>query len=275
MHPVNKYYRLINLLSIDVALGAVSCSVWLAQTFQVSVPFQSYLLLGITVWIIYTADHLLDAKRLKQSASTKRHSFHQQNFLVLFAFMCLAAAVNGVLLVYTPAVIFNGFILIGVILLYLLFNHWVGFWKELLIAILYTGGVLLPVVSFKEMEIPVESLFFIICLFITVLINVLLFSWFDYPFDSAVKNPSVTVSLGRKKVKAILVILFLVQGLIFLFSVLTVDTRILLSVMNGALLLIFLFPDFFEPHEKYRIAGDAVFLFPGIALLLQRIIEFF
>jgi hypothetical protein len=273
VHPVNKYYRLINLLSIDVALGAVSCSVWIAHTFRISVPLQAYFLLGITVWIIYTADHLQDARRLKHFASTKRHSFHQQNFSVLFVFMCIAAVVNGMILLSTPAVILNGLILMVVIFFYLLFNQWVGLWKELLIAILFIGGLFLPIVSFTEMYFPVENIFLIICLFITVLINLLLFSWFDYSFDSAANNPSIAVSLGRRKVKAILVILFLAQSVISFFSTLTMDTRILLGVMNGVLFLIFLFPDFFAPYEKFRLTGDAVFLFPGITLSFQCAVE--
>src|SRR5689334_7150262 len=84
-----KFYRLLNILSVDVALGAVCCAAWFATLFEVTLRPHAFVVLGLTVWIIYTADHLLDAKRTEGVASTKRHRFHQQHFSFLVVVLIL------------------------------------------------------------------------------------------------------------------------------------------------------------------------------------------
>lgn len=57
--------------------------------------------LGLTVWIIYTADHLRDAKLIVHKASSHRHRFHQQNFKVLLIILCVAFVVDAFVILYT------------------------------------------------------------------------------------------------------------------------------------------------------------------------------
>ena len=91
---IEKLYKYLQILSIDVCLGAcISC--WMiAHYLEVSLSFWTYAVLACTVWLIYTADHLLDAykisKQLKEKATTDRHIFHQHYFkpIVGVAFFC-------------------------------------------------------------------------------------------------------------------------------------------------------------------------------------------
>ena len=69
---LSKAYRLINILSIDVVAGAVCSALFFARLLQVSLLPYGIISLALTVWIIYTADHLLDAKRVEGVATTRR-----------------------------------------------------------------------------------------------------------------------------------------------------------------------------------------------------------
>ncbi|HEX8061295.1 MAG TPA: hypothetical protein VF473_10190, partial [Cyclobacteriaceae bacterium] len=62
-------YRTFNLLSLDVALGAVISAAFLGRILNVHILPQGYVLLGIIVWLIYTADHLLDAWSMREAAT--------------------------------------------------------------------------------------------------------------------------------------------------------------------------------------------------------------
>src|SRR4051812_9177927 len=83
-----RYYRIFNLLSLDVALGAVISAAFLGRILHVNILPQGFILLGIVVWLIYTADHLLDAWSMREAATSERHRFHQKNFIsILIVFL--------------------------------------------------------------------------------------------------------------------------------------------------------------------------------------------
>src|SRR6478736_436347 len=90
MKSVVAFYRVINALSLDVAGGAVICALFFAQLLKVNLFPQGLAALGLAVWIVYTGDHLLDAKRLREQASTFRHGFHQQHFKLLAVLLAIA-----------------------------------------------------------------------------------------------------------------------------------------------------------------------------------------
>ncbi len=83
MREFSRLYGLLNLLSIDVAIGAVCCALFFGRLLQVDILPYGLITLGLTVWVIYCADHLFDAARLKGRASTRRHQFHQDHFWLL------------------------------------------------------------------------------------------------------------------------------------------------------------------------------------------------
>src|SRR6218665_3126042 len=146
-----KIYRLVNILSLDVAGGAVVCALFFARLFGVTILPQGLLSLGLAVWIIYTTDHLLDAWRLKKEASTMRHRFHQRHFRVLFILLCVASSVELVLILFLrKSVFYGGLYLSGGVIFYILINRWLKYFKEVTAALLYSAGVLLPVFSLRS-----------------------------------------------------------------------------------------------------------------------------
>ncbi len=267
MDNLIRFYRLLTILSIDVALGAVCCAAWFAQFFNVTLnPFE-LVSLGLTVWIIYTADHLMDARKIKHRASTSNHRFHQRYFSILAAALIVTVICDGLLILFIRREVFHaGIVLLMAVILYLCFNRRIGILKEPFIAILYCAGILLPALSISGVSVMANAWLVIIAFFATVLINVILFSWFNYEADKRDGGRSLVALLGLTISKRLLYILFTVQSiLLFCIAYQGVMISVLLMTMNGLLLLLFIRDDFFRGKESYRLLGDMIFLFPIIS----------
>jgi hypothetical protein len=265
-----KWYRWVNILSLDVVTGAVICASYFASLQNLRVDTISLFVLGISVWIVYTADHLKDAYLLKKLASTDRHQFHQQNFRSLSLTVGAAIATAGVLAFQIGSVIFtSGASLAALILIYLIVNNHLKFMKELVGAILYCAGVFLPSLS----EVDSVSHFLLrpdcILFLILVLVNLLLFSWYEVDQDVEDKHESFALYFGKPAT------LIVIKSLFILFFILLIATwgnmklssLLVFMSMTVALLLIVAFPNFFKRNSRYRYWGDLIFIFPGIALL--------
>src|SRR5688572_15677356 len=102
MKAVKSLYQYVNILSLDVVAGAVICSLFFARIFNLMVSQYGLAALALTVWIIYTIDHLRDAKTIRKVASTDRHRFHQKYFGHILITLCLVAAVDFVIILFVP-----------------------------------------------------------------------------------------------------------------------------------------------------------------------------
>ena len=76
-------YTLIRILSLDVVAGALATGAMVTRIMKVSMPWSWWIVLPMSVWVMYTTDHLMDAYRLKEQAHTPRHLFHHQYFTLL------------------------------------------------------------------------------------------------------------------------------------------------------------------------------------------------
>lgn len=270
MNPLLKFYSLLNILSIDVALGAVCCAAWFAKVFEVELRPYALLALGFTVWIIYTADHLLDALKIRNEASTERHRFHQKHFRILAICLVLAGIIDLALIFFIRAkILHTGMILATVVILYLLINRWLGFLKEFVVALVYCGGILLPALSLKNNMLNLTETVLIIAFLLTALINLILFSWHDVQADKQDGYNSFALRFGYNITQRVLIFLFIAQLLLISGLILSGAWRYgcLLLTMNSALFVLFLKPDWFRKNDAYRLFGDAVFIFPAVFLL--------
>lgn len=272
MNRLFNLYRLLNTLSIDVALGAVAGAGFLAYTLDVKPAWQDLVCLGLTVWLIYTTDHLMDAKKIKKPAATHRHRFHQVHYNVLLGItVVIGGSIFLLLFMLKQATLAGGAVLALLVFLYFLGQPQLGFLKELVAAILYTGGVALPVLSLLEKTLSLFHVFIIMVLATTALANLVLFSWFDYERDQRDNHPSLTRRLGADGTKRFLYFLFLFQVALAAYGLALFLDRAhfmgILLLMNGGLLFIFIKWRWFAVGEKYRMAGDAIFLFPTLYLL--------
>ena len=266
-----RAYRFLNILSVDVAAGAVVCALFFAKIFHVSILIFGAISLGLTVWIIYTADHLLDAYKTIRPASTERHRFHQRQFKLLLIFLILATLVDAVQLFFIRKVVFvEGIVLASVIVFYFLLHRQLKFFKEIIGAVLYCGGVLLIPISVKKDNLTNLQLILISQFAVTALINLLLFSWYDRQKDEQDKHESFATIMGESKTKKMLIALFFIQALLLCvqFSLHDLAAGLTLLVMNFFLLVIFTNRKYFENEDRYRLLGDFIFMLPVFYVLL-------
>jgi hypothetical protein len=275
MNKIRHVYRLINLLSLDVAAGAVICTVFFSRLLHVQLKWSGLVTLGLTVWIIYTADHLLDARNVKHSASTERHRFHQINFRGLVVLLFVAVVIDGLFLfsIRRPVLI-GGLVLGFIIAAYFFLQRYFKFLKEFFAAILYCGGVFLVPLSLNSDPLTTGHVILLFQFFTTALINLLLFSWFDYADDKKDHRQSLATYFGVNATRILLIILFVINAALMTISFLEysilVYATLVLVMMNLLLLIILLKKRFFIVNDRYRLLGDAVFLLPFFYLVLVR-----
>ncbi len=64
MKLVYKYLLIIQALSLDVSVGGVIGAWFIATYLGITPDVFIYLIFGTTIWLIYTFDHLMDARTL-------------------------------------------------------------------------------------------------------------------------------------------------------------------------------------------------------------------
>jgi hypothetical protein len=268
MTSAERMYRLFNILSLDVAAGSVCAALFFARLLDVVVLPLGLISLGLTVWIIYTVDHLMDARNVKLTASTARHRFHQEHFKVLAMIVPAVTAANVVIIFFIRKPVFlGGLVLVFIVGIYLFIHRYVRFPKELLIAMLYTAGVLLPSISVTALPLETWPWITISQFAFTALLNLMLFSWYDAASDRIDGNTSIALLAGEGN---IIRIIWSIAILNFVLSIFNPDraAAILLALMNLILIVVFVMRDFFSKEDRFRLVGDAVFFIPLIYWLL-------
>ncbi|NBP70081.1 MAG: hypothetical protein EBU52_15195, partial [Cytophagia bacterium] len=261
-----KIYRLLNILSIDVMLGSVCSALMFAKMLQVTLLPYGVVALALSVWIIYTVDHLIDAKDVSGSASTIRHRFHQQHFKIMLMVVLLAIAAVVVLLFFIRVqVLYGGLLLMGAVVLYLLLHRYLKIPKEILISILYTCGVLLPSFMVTRLSFQVLPHANIILFMLSALTNLLVFSWYDYEKDSQDGFKSIAVSIGKSKTQRMIWLIFFVSAGLCWWAKDGAAAFLVFLIMVVQVILLS-FPNTFVRAERYRILGDAAFMLPLLYL---------
>lgn len=224
--------------------------------------------LGLAVWIIYTADRLLDVKDLKSPATTDRHKFHHRYQNQLWISIFLMGFIAGTLVFFLhPSIIVIGIFIAASSGLYLLIQKHLRI-KEFIVAILYTVGVLLPSLGLRG-SLAWELYLLIAQFFIVALINLLLFSRFEYETDKRSGYSSFATTYGAKVTTRLVWMLcfgsFSITAWMLIQNLYTVTTLIFLF-MTFVLMVISLFPTYFSVNSRYRLLGDAVFFLPLLGL---------
>ncbi|MEP1095014.1 MAG: hypothetical protein ABJG78_07875 [Cyclobacteriaceae bacterium] len=262
-----RAYRLLQHLSIDIVFGAVILLHFFSKIYNTSPDWPTYVLLGCSIWLIYTFDHLRDSKSAKVG-SRERYMFHFRNRKALqvgmIAVLCLALTC----LLFVPFIlIVGGSILAAFCLLYVASQSRLSRWgmKEAYIAVIYTLGVLLSPIC-ATLNFDVYSFF---VLLILTFLNLIIFSWFEFEEDRKDSFTSIATQMGKAKLfKFILT----VSSIGFALGILSLNSFPTYASYLVLVLLIFVFLVFNSEWAKlegrYRTIGDAVFLFPILLELL-------
>ena len=272
---------LVQILSLDVVLGAGVSTVFVAKFLVAPIPYSSLLALCVCVWLIYTADHLIDAYALGRSvAHTARHRYHQTRFkTIALAWGVVALLGIGVLFYLPGKLIRYGSLLAAVVLLYAVLLKYTALrtWlpKEFATALFYATGVFLPAMATYGAPLPWSASVLFFQYFFLALANLLLFSWFEADVDRQDGHPSFALSVGRPLVQLLIYGCLAVVGIssvaflsLVAASEVTVAVQGTLLIMMLILLALIRWPVYFRQYERYRLLGDGIFVLPIIPLLL-------
>tara|TARA_Y100001972_G_scaffold128095_2_gene187386 strand:- start:4631 stop:5437 length:807 start_codon:yes stop_codon:yes gene_type:complete len=263
-------YRYFRWLSLDIVLGAVIFLGFLGSLYELMIPASVYLALAITVWLIYSVDHLIDSRNIR--TSDPRRVFHQKYFKQVVFFAGIVSVVGLINVYYLPVEIIRaGAILAACCILYLMLVYFLpGLWlKELLVAIGYASGIFLTPISLLDSLQTIDFILFT-QLAVLALVNLLVFSVYDR--ESDIKNGfgSITCLLGAGSVSLIWALLSLLIGSsVYLGVVLAEKYQIIQFVyliMTCILVGVMRFQPFFGQNERFRVVGDAIFFVPAIFL---------
>lgn len=263
-----RVYRIFNLLSLDVALGAVILALFFSRQLEVIPRVPGMLLLGLAVWIIYTVDRLLDIRQLSGLAATERHRFHQRYQVTLWVLAGFATVLSFIILFSMREVVIQaGVILAAMVGLYMALQKWLPV-KEFVIALLYTAGILLPSITVRSAPLLTHQYLMMGEVFLLALINLLIFAGMETKADQQDGHHSFTTRWGYSTTVRILHVLLAISFTLAAFLVVTKPTldMSMFVFMNLMLFIIFERKEYFSQHDRYRLWGDGVFLIPLVAL---------
>jgi len=264
------------LLSLDVVLGACVSTLFVAKCLNVSLPNLVVIALAIAVWIIYTADHLLDGNKSQEVPLTDRHQFHiahQRALLIALG----AMLVIGIVVVFQlpKEVIVNGLLLVGCVVAYFIGLKIIGarpsVYKEPLVAIAYAIGVFLGPVSLMSTMGNKRVLLLFSIYLLMAFCNLLIFSVYELHIDERDQHTSLVRYTGKRNANLIIAVCFGILFILWSYQLSNFGTlniaSIILILMIATLIALNYFKKLFTQNEWYRIVGDGVFYFPFIALL--------
>ncbi|ELR68440.1 hypothetical protein C900_00361 [Fulvivirga imtechensis AK7] len=269
--------KYLNILSLDVVAGACISSYFIADLLNVQLYWESIALLGLTVWLIYTFDHLNDAKQVGCLASTSRHRFHQVYFkeLTLTSIAVLFFAAFLMFQVPVSTVVWGAALaclVIAYFFMLFLMKLKAVYHKEIMIALLYAAGIMLAPLSVFKGALNMNILLIFSQFTLLAFTNLLTFAVFEIHSDEKDDFPSLARLIGEGRAILLLRIFIVIQLLITLTLCFQPDLRSLeeiLALMVALLGGVVFLRTYFIKMEVYRIVGDAIFLVPLIGILVN------
>ena len=263
-------------------LGTLAVGYMATRILHVSANPIWWIILPMSVWIVYTLDHIIDSYKNKTEAVIYRHKFHYLNrksISIVMIFTGTTTLILSVLFLDTQIIIL-GILLSLVIAFYfaLIFffkqKRSIFLQKELIIAIAYTTGIFMAPLYWYG-SLPSFSVIVVIFnIFILAWFEGIMISWFDYDNDIKDGHTSFTILFGKRNTRQFLILGHMIIEIItIIFLVITpfniVFWALLVTlVMNLLLGFIIIFPHSFAQNNYYRIIGETVFLLPVLVVFV-------
>ncbi len=268
--------RVLQALSLDVVAGALAMGLFALKWCNVSLPRVWWLILAMAVWIIYTADHLIDSLKKKERAVIFRHRMHYRFRIPIAVFIVVLALITLTLsIIYlNQRIILAGALLSFTVLTYLLFIALFHlqekyFLKEIFIAVIYVLGIwLAPLVSGSGY--PTGFTFVLLAGFILLVFSEgVLVSRYEMELDKHDAHPSFARYFGDKTtdqiVKYILITVFITTIIMAFFTKSMYRTGFIIeAVMTIFLFLMLKIKKPLIKSDRYHLLGEMIFWLPAL-----------
>ncbi len=272
------WLQLFQAISLDVVIGALAGGIFAVNILAVKPNFWWWPILAMSVWVVYTSDHLIDGFHQKRDASIFRHRLHYRfryffiaaifvvsilTLILVIVFLDVRVLLWGIV-IGIGALIYLGFIILG---------RKKGFYfqKEFFISLFYVGGIWLAPLAWNGKALPFAVILTMAIVVILVWSEGLLTALYERESDKGDQMQSFCTFYGRQTTQRLVLILLILS---MLFSVvlllLTSPLRkeyIVLATMTASLMAIHLFPSYFQKNERYRTLGELTFWLPFLLVL--------
>ncbi len=278
-----KIYRYLHFLSIDIVLGALASSCFAAQLFGSDPGYVWTFILALTVWLLYTGDHMLDALRHRKKVEREMHYFMLKHRKAVIYALGVVAVVNSILIInlLDKELFKYALVLAGLVLLFYTIRH--VFRKnrilqipgEFFVMILYMAGTWLGPAVAKEGGFEVGHGMIALIFLGVLLMNLGVISLYDIKLDSRMGIASLANLLGIKRTKNLLLGTAIAIYLISLLQFLIFDMdrfsqyALILTGMGTILLLVLYYPSRFRKNDYFRLAADSVLIMGFLSLLIK------
>lgn len=275
------FLRILNTLSIDVVIGSVLSAFLAAKLLNVDLNWTFWISFPISVWIIYTMDHLVDANRLKSAAHTYRHRFHFLYRKELISIIIVLSIIDSIIILMwlQKEIIFFGLVLILLTILYLLLLHFnrntkISLFKEIFVSTIYTLGIWGGPISISNFNINSSQIILLSVFLLLVLSDVLLLSYYEVESDRKDSHSTFTVKYGKPlTARMIILILLIVFGasifIIYSHELFLYRVAAKLFLVMGLIEIILLrYSSVLGENKIYRYIIELVFWIPGLVLLV-------
>lgn len=275
-----RWWKIFNILSVDVVIGSVSGGILAVRLLHATPGFAWWIVLPLSVWIVYTFDHLIDGIRLKNNSHTVRHFFHYHYSKQIITVIGLMSVINIVLIAFflEKQILLFGLFAGIITLIYLLIVYISGkkrsflFQKEFFVALIYTVGIWGGPVALKSYQVSTPELFIIVSFFLTVWAAILILSVYEVEYDRLDKHNTFSINFGINK--TVYIIYFMIAVVFFISIgeiIVTPDLQLamaskILMIMDILLLIILNFPEQLKQNNIYRILVELIFWLPGLFL---------
>jgi hypothetical protein len=274
-----KFIDFINTFSIWVVLGSFSTYLFFGMLYGLKPNYDVGLILSLSMWVIYTIDHLIDGYKLKEQAFSIRHKQHYlyKNWLIVFTIISSIVICYLVFFKMPKHYFQMGYVLLGLTIFHFVINSLIKrraknrvFLKEVFISFVVTLGFAgLPLGS-NNLIIPDGLYILVLSFFCINLSNLLLFSYFDFESDERSNFLSAAHVYGKEVSRKVAYILnissLLAIGVLAFNNLFQIGALMVLVLMNLTLLFIALNPSTFKDKDRYRFYGDLIYLYPVVIL---------
>jgi hypothetical protein len=276
-----KIYRHFHYLSLDIVLGALASSCFAARLFGTHPGLIWWITLALTVWLLYTGDHMLDAWRHRKKVQREMHHFLlKQRRLVIYSLGVVALVDFMLIINLLDKDLFKyALILAGLVLLFYAMRHvfrknrFLFIPGELFVLLLYLAGTWLGPAAYVEGGFETSQGLVALIFGGVLLMNLGVISLYDLQLDSRMGISSMANILGKKNTKNLLTgtgvgiyLLSVLQFMVFETDR-TSQFALIICGMATILLLVVYLPSRFRKNDLYRWTADAV-LFMGFLSLL-------
>lgn len=270
---MHRIIHFVQNLSLDITAGAIISCMFLAEVLEVEVTNTMLIGLGIAIWLIYTIDHLLDARKVKGEATNPRHAFHQRFYNPILA-LALLAFIGGLINCFflPESTLILGFCLSiasALYFLYLKLNK-VHRQKELFAALVYTLGIFIAPLSLR-LQLDWFVGIMLLQFFLLAYANLLLFPLYELETDALEGMNSIARRKGgqytERMLRMVLGLNLIISSLIIVLTEDFYRVEMIIFAMNFALIMLMSKAQFLKRYQLYRILGDGIFFLPGLYLL--------